>query len=112
MSAVWVHTWLRKWRSCEMMIIVEFLLFNIFSNHRIVFISRLFVGSSNSKISGSAKSACASKTRSFHPGATSLIRPSCCSFGIPTPDKSSPALASDVYPSYSAKTPSNSAAFI
>ena len=43
---------------------------------------------------GLANSAWASSTRSFQPGATSLIGPLCSSVGMPTPSSSSPARAS------------------
>ena len=70
---------------------VDFLALSMFSNQRMVLMSKLLVGSSNRRISGSAKSACANRTLSFHPGATALIKPSCCSNGIPTPASNSPA---------------------
>ncbi|EXI69830.1 MAG: hypothetical protein AW08_00323 [Candidatus Accumulibacter adjunctus] len=70
-----VQTWLRKWRSCEMMTIVLLRSLITFSSQRMVPMSRLFVGSSRSRMSGSANSAWISRTRSFQPGATSLIGP-------------------------------------
>ena len=70
-----VHTLLRKWRSWEMMTIVLERSLSTSSSQRIELMSRLLVGSSSSRMSGSANSACASSTRSFQPGATSLIGP-------------------------------------
>ena len=70
-----VQTEFRKWRSCEMMIIVHLRSFNTPSSQRIVSMSRLLVGSSSNMMSGSANKACASRTRSFQPGATALIGP-------------------------------------
>ena len=77
MSAMCVQTWFRKWRSWEMMIIVELRWFSTSSSQRMVLMSRLLVGSSSSRMSGFENSACASSTRSFQPGATSLIGPWC-----------------------------------
>ena len=57
------------------MIIVESILVIIPSSQRIVFISRLFEGSSRRSMSGLEKRACARSTLIFHPGATELIRP-------------------------------------
>jgi hypothetical protein len=93
---MWVHTWFRKWRSWEMMIIVELRWLSTSSSQRIVLMSRLLVGSSSSRMSGLANRAWASSTRSFQPGATSRIGPLCCSVGMPTPCSSSPARASAV----------------
>ena len=91
-----VQTLFRKWRSCEMITIVESRALMTSSSQRIVLMSRWFVGSSSSRMSGLANSACASSTRSFQPGATALIGPSCCSVGMPNPSNSSPARASAV----------------
>src|SRR5260364_390241 len=77
----------------EMMIIVESRWFSASSSQRIVWISRLLVGSSSSSTSGSANNACASNTRNFQPGAIALIKPPCCSSGIPTPSNNSAARA-------------------
>ena len=93
---MWVQTWFRKWRSCEMMTIVQSRLLSTSSSQRMVLMSRLLVGSSSSRMSGLANSAWISSTRSFQPGATSLIGPLCSSVGMPTPSSSSPARASAV----------------
>jgi hypothetical protein len=53
-----VHTWFRKWRSCEMMIIVDSRSLSTSSSQRMVLMSRLLVGSSSSSTSGLANSAC------------------------------------------------------
>ena len=76
-----VQTLFRKCRSCEMMIMVESRAFSTPSSQRIVLMSRWLVGSSSSRISGSANRAWASSTRNFHPGATALIGPSCSVLG-------------------------------
>ena len=91
-----VQTLLRKWRSCEMMTIVLERSFSTSSSQRMELMSRLLVGSSRSRMSGLANSACASSTRSFHPGATALIGPSCSACAMPMPSRSSPARASAV----------------
>ena len=93
---MWVHTLFKKWRSCETITIVHSRWFKTPSNQRMALISKLLVGSSNNKISGSPNSACANNTRSFQPGATWLIGPVCCSIGMPTPISNSPARASQV----------------
>ncbi len=49
-----VQTEFRKWRSCEMMIIVHLRSFSTPSSQRIVSMSRLLVGSSSNMMSGSA----------------------------------------------------------
>ncbi len=91
-----VHTVFKKWRSCEMMIIVHLRPTSTPSSQRIVSMSRLLVGSSSNMMSGLANSACASRTRSFQPGAIALIGPACCASGMPTASSSSPAAASAV----------------
>ena len=106
-----VQTLFRKWRSCEMMTIVLVRSFSTSSSQRIELMSRLLVGSSSSRMSGLANSACASSTRSFQPGATALIGPSCSSCAMPMPCSNSAARASAVYPSCSANVDSSSAAW-
>ncbi|MNT53731.1 hypothetical protein D3C72_1908300 [compost metagenome] len=91
-----VHTEFRKCRSWEMMIIVELRSLSTSSSQRMVLMSRLLVGSSSSSTSGFENSAWASSTRSFQPGAMSLIGPWCWLVGMPTPSSSSPARASAV----------------
>ena len=91
-----VQTLFRKCRSWEMITIVQLREFSSSSSQRIELMSRLLVGSSSSSTSGSPNSAWASSTRSFQPGATSLIGPACCSAGMPTPSRSSPARDSAV----------------
>ncbi len=54
---------------------VELYSLSMSSSQRMVLMSRLLVGSSSSSTSGLENSACASSTRSFQPGATSLIGP-------------------------------------
>ena len=70
-----VQTPFKKCRSWEIITIVDFLVLKTPSSQRIELISRLLVGSSNKRTSGSEKSACAKRTLSFQPGAISLIRP-------------------------------------
>src|SRR5436853_571056 len=89
-----VQTLERKCRSCEMITIVLERALSTSSSQRMLWISRLLVGSSRSRMSGSPKSACASSTRSFQPGATALIGPWCCDSGTPRPRSSAPARAS------------------
>jgi hypothetical protein len=60
-----------------------------------LWMSRLLVGSSKSRMSGSPKSACAKSTRSFQPGATALIGPLCCAVGTPRPSSSAAARDSE-----------------
>ena len=91
-----VQTLERKCRSWEMITMVLERAFSTPSSQRMLLMSRLLVGSSSSRMSGSPKSACASSTRSFHPGATALIGPLCCATGTPRPSSSSPARASAV----------------
>ena len=55
------------------MTIVDFRSANTPSNHRIALMSKLLVGSSSNRISGSENNACANRTRNFHPGAIALI---------------------------------------
>jgi hypothetical protein len=93
---MWVHTWFRKCRSWLMMTMVDSRSLRMSSSQRMVSMSRLLVGSSSSRMSGLANSACTSSTRSFQPGATSLIGPLCFSVGMPAPSSSSPARASAV----------------
>ncbi len=61
---------------------------------RIVLMSRLLVGSSISRVSGSAAGASASSTRSCQPCARALMGPACCSSGMSGPNSRSPAQAS------------------
>ena len=68
-----VQTEFKKCLSCEIMTIVDFRSANTPSNHRIALMSKLLVGSSSNRISGSENNACANRTRSFHPGAIALI---------------------------------------
>ena len=91
-----VHTLFRKWRSWEMMIMVQSRWLSTPSNQRMVLMSRLLVGSSSSMMSGSENSTWASSTRSFQPGAISLMGPKCWSTGMPTPSSRSPARDSAV----------------
>ncbi|MNC59982.1 hypothetical protein D3C75_1098290 [compost metagenome] len=93
---MWVQTLLRKCRSWEMITMVLLRAVRMVSSQRMVLMSRWLVGSSSSSTSGSENSAWASRTRSFQPGATSLIGPKCCSSGIPRPSSSSPARDSAV----------------
>ena len=52
---MWVHTLFRKWRSCEMMIMVLARALITSSSQRMVLMSRLLVGSSSSRMSGIGK---------------------------------------------------------
>ncbi|MNN32884.1 hypothetical protein D3C81_1466190 [compost metagenome] len=79
-----------------MMIMVLLRAVRMLSSQRMVLMSRWLVGSSSSSTSGSENSAWASSTRSFQPGAMSLIGPWCWLVGMPTPSSSSPARASAV----------------
>src|SRR5450830_1375653 len=73
MSAMCVQTWFRKWRSWEMMIMVELRSLSMSSSQRMVLMSRLLVGSSSSRMSGFENNACASKTRSFQIGGFHVV---------------------------------------
>ena len=92
-----VQTLFRKCRSCEMMTIVLERSFSTPSSQRIELMSRLLVGSSSSRTSGSANSACASSTRSFQPGRDGAHRAVVLfDRDARTPSSSSPARASAV----------------
>ena len=93
---MWVQTLFRKCRSWEMITIVQSREFSSSSTQRMELMSRLLVGSSSSSTSGLPNSAWASSTRSFQPGATSLISPASSSGGMPTPRRSSLARDSAV----------------
>ncbi len=90
-SHVCTQTEFRKWRSCEMMIIVQLRWLSVSSNHLMVSMSRLFVGSSEAWYAG-LQTVLETIEHEVSSGATSLIRPKCSDSSIPTARRSSPAL--------------------
>ena len=80
MSAMWVQTLFRKWRSCEMMIIVALRALSTSSSQRMVLMSRLLVGSSSSRMSGIGKQRLRQQYAQLPAGRDRAHRPWCCSY--------------------------------